>query len=92
MTGLRKDGTAPVHRWVKFANPHLYCKQCGQAAPSWHDDSQCGTPHAPCPAGWYLAPCGHAAEAKSSCPTWGPVDQCQCLARLGRQDHATARR
>lgn len=92
MTGVRKDGTAPVHGWVVFANPYLRCSACGQPVRRWHDDQQCGTPTDPCPVDWYLAPCGHRTDAKSACPTWEPINGCQCLALLGRQDHETARR
>jgi len=93
MTGVRKDGTKPTHRWVKFANPYLRCKYCGQPTPAWHDDQQCGpVPGTQCDAAWYLAPCGHKADAASMCPTWSPVGGCQCLALLGKQDHETARR
>lgn len=92
MSGVRKDGTAPVHGWTAFANPYLYCKRCGQATHAWHDDQRCGTPHEPCTTPWYLAPCGHQADAQSKCPSWSPEGGCKCLATLGRQDHETARR
>jgi hypothetical protein len=90
--GTRKDGTVPTHAWATFDNPYLVCRQCGQPVRNWHDEQQCGTPAKPCPVSWYLAPCGHQAEARSECPTWTPGTGCQCLAQLGRQDHATARR
>lgn len=86
------ETVARTHAFVEFANPYLRCGRCGQPVRRWHDDQQCGTPEHPCPVDWYLAPCGHRAEARSDCPSWGPVDGCQCLAQLGRQDHATARR
>lgn len=89
-TGLRKDGTEPTHRWVQFPNPYLRCKQCGQPVRSWHDDQQCGTPAYPCPTGWYLAPCGHRAEARSECHSWTPSKGCQCLAYLGHVPHKRA--
>lgn len=90
--GTRKDGSEPKHRWIEFANPYLRCARCGQPVRYWHDDDQCGTPADPCPVDWYLAPCGHRAEAHSTCPSWGPVDGCQCRAQLGRVEHEEAAR
>lgn len=69
MTGVRKDGTTPRHLWVNFPDRDLRCAQCGQPVRQWHDDQRCGTPHEPCPAGWYLAPCGHRAAARHGTPT-----------------------
>lgn len=92
MSGLRKDGSTPSHLWVEFSNPFLRCGRCNQPVRRWHDDQQCGTPETPCAVDWYLAPCGHRAEARSACPSWGPVGGCQCLAQLGHVPHEAARR
>jgi len=64
MTGTRKDGSEPRHRWVPLATKGARCTRCGQPVPMWHDDQQCGTPDNPCETPWYLAPCGHQAEAR----------------------------
>ncbi|MGZ0147167.1 hypothetical protein ACXJJ3_08855 [Kribbella sp. WER1] len=87
MTGTRKDGSAPVHRWVKFPNPYMRCSRCGQPVRHWHDEQQCGTPAEPCDVDWYLAPCGHQAEAQSACKTWNPLAGCQCFQTFGNVPH-----
>jgi hypothetical protein len=74
-----------THVYVTFANPHLVCDQCGQPVPRWHTDDKCG-----CDAGWWNDPCGHRAEAVSVCPSWDPVDGCQCAEHLGHVPHPPA--
>jgi len=66
MTTTRKTRkpAEPTHTLTRFTDPHLRCAQCGQRTPAWHDDDTCGTYHQPCPAGWYLVPCGHQAAAR----------------------------
>lgn len=32
-------------------------------------------------------PCGHETYVEDLCPTWGPVDGCQCQKHLGHVSH-----
>lgn len=66
---------------TKFANPYLVCDECD----AWITGA------------WNLGegegpvrnePCGHKAGATSRCPSWGPVDGCECLAHLGHVPHS----
>lgn len=72
-----------THVFVTFADPYLKCDQCGASVPRRHNDDACG-----CQAGWWNEPCGHRAGATSACPSWGPVDGCQCQEHLGYVPHA----
>jgi hypothetical protein len=74
-----------VHTKIAFANPFLVCGLCRQPVSSWHNNDKCG-----CGAGCWVSPCGHTAEAISVCPSWDPVDGCQCQQVLGKVDHAAA--
>ncbi|MFD1832431.1 hypothetical protein ACFSJS_22690 [Streptomyces desertarenae] len=74
-----------VHTYITFANPYLVCSACGQPVPRWHDDTKCG-----CAAGWWNDPCGHRADFDSVCPSWDPVDGCQCAEKLGHVPHPPA--
>ncbi|MEV8548356.1 hypothetical protein AB0L04_00675 [Streptomyces glaucescens] len=74
-----------THTYVTFANPFLVCDLCRQPAPRWHNHDKCG-----CDAGCWLVPCGHTAEAVSVCPSWDPVDGCQCETHLGSVSHGPA--
>ena len=56
-----------------FANPFLACEVCGKRVRTR-------------PALWN-EPCGHAAPMNSVCPSWSPVDGCQCLEHLGKVEH-----
>lgn len=72
------DGPALVvgvrtHTYITLANPHLVCLVCRQPVRRWHDGEQCG-----CQVGSWLVPCQHVTDVTSVCPTWGPVDGCQC--------------
>ncbi|MER7908262.1 hypothetical protein [Streptomyces sp. NPDC096068] len=73
-----------THVTTTFANPYLVCAVCREQAKGFHDgdEAACG-----CGAGDWLVPCGHTAEAVSVCPSWDPVDGCQCQEFLGRVDH-----
>ena len=74
-----------THVSVTFANPFLICDVCGEPVPSWHDREQCGEG---CEMPSINQPCGHAAGVTGVCPSWGPVDGCQCLEHLGHVPHA----
>lgn len=63
-----------THVAVEFANPWLRCTRCGQPATGFHDPQQCGCDLT----GFHLEPCEHKAGALSVCPSWSPVDGCQC--------------
>jgi hypothetical protein len=75
-----------THVYVEFANPFLACAQCNQFVTRWHNNDACG-----CTSSCWLAPCGHTAEAVSVCPSWSPVDGCQCREHLGSVDHTAPR-
>ena len=73
-----------AHTFIEFANPYLTCDECEAWVTAWHNDDQCG-----CDAAWWLEPCGHErAGSTSVCPSWGPVDGCQCDRVLGSIGHA----
>lgn len=74
-----------THVYVGFANPFLTCDDCGQPVHSWHDNQECGLG---CGLPAINRPCNHAAGVTSVCPSWGPVDGCQCLEHLGHVPHA----
>ena len=73
-----------THTYVTFANPYLICEECRQPVPRWHDARKCG-----CTGSAWLEPCGHLAAATSVCPSWSPVDGCQCR-RYGVVSHPAA--
>lgn len=73
-----------THVYVKFADPYLTCDECGGWVTSWHDPDRCGDTEDE--RSWNL-PCEHTAGTTSECPSWGPVNGCQCLAHLGYVDH-----
>jgi hypothetical protein len=56
-----------------FANPYLACDHCG--ARVTHS------------LGVTNQPCGHHVGFESVCPSWGPVDGCQCVEHLGTRPH-----
>lgn len=66
----------------QFADPHLVCTECGRhvegyvVAPGHPEDME----------NW---PCRHKWMA-NLCPSWSPVDGCQCLEHLGAVGHPTA--
>lgn len=72
-----------THVYIDFADPCLVCDKCDQWVTSWHDNDQCG-----CDDTWWNEPCGCSrAGVDSMCPSWGPVDGCQCQAHLGYVPH-----
>lgn len=62
-----------THVKVGFANPFLVCESCTLKVPYWHDPVRCG-----CSEVVFNYPCGHKANVVSLCPSWGPVNGCQC--------------
>lgn len=71
-----------THVHITFANPYLTCDKCRQWVTAWHEPERCG-----CEGPSWNEPCGHIALATSACPSWGPVDGCCCVERLGRATH-----
>lgn len=61
---------------TEFADPYKVCEQCG----GWVD----GVLDAPGPL--IVVPCEHKSDYRSICPSWGPVDGCQCE-RYGLPHH-----
>jgi hypothetical protein len=74
-----------THVHVTFANPYLTCEHCKAWVTGWHDPDRCGPG---CSAPAVNLPCGHQAGVTSACPSWGPVDGCQCREFLGHVPHA----
>lgn len=77
------------HTYVNFANPFLVCDTCRQPAIGYHSPSVCHC-HTRGWSNWWNVPCEHNDGVHSVCPTWGPVDGCQCLNRLGYVPHPPA--
>lgn len=65
-----------THEVITPANPYLVCCGCGRKVDYWWVD---GPP--------VNFPCGHRADYQSLCPSWGPVDGCQCAGHLGYVPH-----
>lgn len=75
-----------THVYVAFANPFLVCDLCLKPVRAWHDPDKCG-----CDARAWNEPCGcHDFGVRDTCPSWSPVDGCQCQAHLGTVQHAPA--
>lgn len=63
---------------VDFADPFLVCGRCGRPVTGWLPGAgRTGL----------LLPCEHDAGIVSTCPSWGPVDGCQCRKFLGYVPH-----
>lgn len=74
-----------THVIVQFANPFMICVKCKQrvqgfVSGAYRDES--------CEHDFENYPCGHLSGIHSVCPSWGPVDGCQCLEQLGEVNHA----
>lgn len=72
-----------THVHVTFADPYLQCDQCKAWVDAWHNAEVCGCFNGE----WPNLPCGHQAGATSACPSWGPVDGCDCQRVLGHVPH-----
>lgn len=66
-----------THVLVGFANPYLVCDTCKDKVRYWHDPDRCG-PNGNCTTESYNAPCKHKVGVTSKCPSWSPVDGCNC--------------
>ena len=62
-----------VHTFIGFANPYLICDECKKSVRYWHNNARCG-----CDDSFYNHPCEHRTSVTSKCPTWNPVDGCEC--------------
>lgn len=72
-----------THVTVDFADPYLVCDGCRRPVTGWHHHTLCG-----CRETFWNEPCGcRRAGVDSTCPSWGPVDGCRCLAHLGYVSH-----
>lgn len=74
-----------THVYVTLANPYLVCDLCRWSVPRWHNNTKCG-----CDETFWNDPCGHTAGITSVCPSWDPVDGCQCKEVLGSVEHPPA--
>lgn len=66
---------------IDFADPYKTCDQCGEWITGVLD-----SPHP------INLPCEHRASYTDRCPSWGPVDGCQCVEQLGHKLHEEAPR
>lgn len=66
-----------THLVITPANPYLECVTCGRPVEAFHDDG-CGCPESGGPL--MLMPCMDRSDYRDTCPSWGPVDGCQCSA------------
>lgn len=74
-----------THIHITLADPYLTCDNCKKWITGWHNNDACG-----CDDTFWNVPCGcEKAGATSACPSWGPVDGCQCAEILGKIDHGT---
>lgn len=76
-----------THVHITFADPYLTCERCKRWVTGWHDPNRCGCHDG----GWQNLPCGHQAGVTSACPacpSWSPVDGCNCREFLGHVLHA----
>jgi len=60
-----------------FADPYKQCLKCG----GWVT----GVLDSPGPP--IVLPCNHEGTYRDLCPSWGPVDGCQCLEQFGSVNH-----
>lgn len=66
-----------THLTITPANPFLACEGCGKRAEAFHD-RECGCDVA----GPMNLPCCCIAGYRDLCPSWDPVDGCQCQQHL----------
>jgi hypothetical protein len=67
-----------THTMTPLANPHIQCAECGEQVTSFHCAETCG-----CTGSSWNWPCRHDADTHNTCPTWSPVDGCQCIPNGG---------
>jgi hypothetical protein len=65
---------------ISPANPYKMCVQCQAWVTSFTNtvDGEGLTVN---------QPCGHTADYKNMCPSWSPIDGCQCQEFLGHVPH-----
>jgi len=61
----------------EYANPYLICDKCRQRTTG--GALACG--------GFVNLPCGHHGDFHSVCPSWSPVDGCNCARAFGVVEH-----
>jgi len=71
-----------THIVITPANPFLSCAACHKRVEAFHD-GRCGCDLT----GPVNMPCFDHGDYDDLCPSWGPVDGCQCLAHLGHVPH-----
>lgn len=77
-----------THLTITPANPFLACAECGKRAERFHaPDCGCDREDWPDFSEPLNFPCGHHADYNDLCPSWGPVDGCQCREHLGYVPH-----
>ena len=74
-----------THNAIHPANPFLSCQVCHKRVEAFHDHEGCGCPESH--GGPLLMPCFHRSDYDDLCPSWGPVDGCQCQEYLGHVPH-----
>ena len=73
-----------THLAIHPANPFLACCTCCKRVEAFHDD-ECGCSESG--GRLLLMPCFHRSDYYNVCPSWGPVDGCQCQEHLGHVPH-----
>lgn len=66
-----------VHHVITSADPYKICRQCNQWITGILDK----------PGSAIVVPCEHESDYRDVCPSWGPVDGCQCIEHLGIREH-----
>lgn len=66
-----------VYNEREYANPYNVCDACGGWITGALDN----------PGRLLVMPCEHDRGFHGVCPSWGPVDGCQCLAHFGYVTH-----
>lgn len=64
-------------RVIAFADPYKVCNSCGGWVTGVLD----------MPGTRLTVPCEHDRDYSDVCPSWGPVDGCQCADHLGYVPH-----
>jgi hypothetical protein len=72
---------------VQFADPYKVCNECG----GWVTGAVMLSTAQPGRSGGgklVVLPCEHERGYEDVCPSWSPVDGCQCEEHLGHVPHA----
>jgi hypothetical protein len=70
-----------VYNTIDFADPYKICNAYGGWITGVLDK----------PGQQIVVPCEHHKGYSDVCPSWGPVDGCQCQAHLGHVPHGESR-